>query len=99
DTANAMMPRPKETGPTDVERRAAEILPVVEQFFHARDLRDLGRKVVTAVKGALQVSRAALIEIEDDKQRLRVLAVEGAKDITWVSRTVIAEAVKRGISL
>jgi adenylate cyclase len=98
DTANAMMPRPKETGPTDVERRAAEILPVVEQFFHARDLRDLGRKVVGAVKQALQVSRAALIEIEDD-QRLRVLAVEGAKDITWVSRTVVAEAVKRGLSL
>jgi adenylate cyclase len=99
DTANAMSPRPKETGPTDVERRAAEILPVVEQFFHARDFRDLGRKIVTAVKVALKVSRAALIELEDDGQRLRVLAVDGAKDITFVSRTIVAEAVKRGLSL
>jgi adenylate cyclase len=98
DTAHALMPRPRETGPTDVERRAAEILPIVEQFFHARDFRDLGRKVVGAVKEALKVSRAALLEIEDDK-RLRVVAVEGAKDISWVSRTVIAEAVKRGLSL
>jgi adenylate cyclase len=99
DTSGVMLPRRSESGPMDVERRAAEILPIVEQFFHARDVRDLATKVVEGVKRAVKVSRCALVEIEENGQRLRGLAVDGAKDIRWVSRTVVAEAMKRGIAL
>jgi adenylate cyclase len=99
DTSGVMEPRRSETGPVDVERRAADLLPVIEQFFHARDGRELAKKVIDAIKRSIKISRVAVIDIEEGGQRLRALGLDGAKDVRWVSRTIVAEAMRRGLAL
>jgi adenylate cyclase len=97
ETDKILSSRPDDTNPVD--RRAAELLPVVESFFHARDFRELGQRVVESVKKNMSTSRVALIEIEEKTQRFRLLGIEGATDPTFVSRTVVGEAARRGIAL
>ena len=99
-TDQFMSPRPEE--PVDaaaVEKRAAEILPVVESFFHVRDPRELGRRVAEAVKQKLAVSRVALIEVDEEAQRFRPLGLEGAKDHRFVSNSIVGDARRRGLAL
>lgn len=95
----ALLQAPRAPERVDVERRAAELLPIVESFFHARNVQDLGRRLLQAIRANFPASRIAVIEIEQETQRFRVLALHGATDPTFVSRTVVGEAVRRGIAL
>ena len=97
ETDKVMVSRPDDS--SQVDRRAAELLPVVESFFHARDFRELGQRVVSSVKKNVNCSRVALLEIEERTQRFRLLGIEGVLDPAFVSRTVVAEAARRGIAL
>jgi adenylate cyclase len=98
DTQRSLSPRAAE--PVDIERRAAEILPIVESFLHARDFADLARRVATAVKNAIPgVARAAVLEIEEGSHRWRELGVLGATDAAFVSRSVVTDVLKRGVAL
>ena len=87
-----------------LEQRAATLLPVVETFFHARDLRGLGQSVVDAVASVFRVSRIALLDLESGGTRFRVLGLGGTGPTIpsgpgFVSRTVVLEAVRRGVAL
>jgi len=99
ETDKVMTSRPQADATGEIDRRAAELLPVVESFFHARDFRELGQRIAQSVKKNLVCSRVALLEIEERAQRFRLLGIEGESDPAFVSRTVVTEATRRGIAL
>jgi adenylate cyclase len=77
-----------------------DMLPVVEALFQAADLDDLGRRIARAADEHFHPSRVALLELEGTQDRYRVLGIAGAarRDAAFVSRTMVAEAARRGVA-
>jgi class 3 adenylate cyclase len=55
--------------------------------------------LLRATRAELRLSRAVVLETEDDMGTFRVLGVEGADDATFASRTVVADARRSGVAL
>ncbi len=86
--------------PADVRPFSIDMLPVVESLFQAVDGDDLGRRIARAANQHFHPSRVALLELEGAQDRYRVLGVAGAAraDAAFVSRTMVAEAARRGVA-
>jgi adenylate cyclase len=86
--------------PGSAQPFAIDLLPMVEALYQAQTEQDLDRRVAAAAATHLAGSRVALIELEGTGQRFRALAAQGvgAPDASFVSRTVIAEAARRGVA-
>lgn len=97
EVQSTLQPSPER--PASVEKRAADMLPIVETLFGAHDFTTLGQRIVAAAKEHLKPSRAAVIELEEQAQRFRILALAGAPDPSFISRTVVDESVARGVAL
>lgn len=86
--------------PADVRPFSIDMLPVVESLFQAHDTDDLGRRIARAAGEHFRPSRVALLELEGSRDRYRVLGLAGAarEDAAFVSRTMVAEAARRGVA-
>jgi adenylate cyclase len=92
--------------PHDVQPLAMDLLPMVETLYAANSGEDLADRITRAVADHFRPSRVALLELEGAGERFRVLSLRNAsavderplRDAAFVSRTVVHEAVLRGVS-
>lgn len=86
--------------PGEVQPFAIDMLPIIEALYQAASMDDLAHRLTRAVHEHFQPSRVALLELEGPGDRVRVLDVIGGAplDASFVSRTVVAEAARRGLA-
>lgn len=86
--------------PTDPRPFGIDLLPVIESLFQAASDDDLAHRITAAARERFEPSRVALLELEGTGERYRALSVLSAPkaDASFVSRTIVAEAARRGVA-
>jgi len=75
------------------------LTPLVEAFFHAVDLHDLGNRLALAARSQVGASRSAVIEFGPSHERFRVLGMAGEKSPRFISGTVLGQCRANGLTL
>jgi adenylate cyclase len=91
---------PTEAEEGDVRPFSIDLLPIAESLYQATTEDDLGHRITRAVFEHFRPSRVVLLEIEGASARYRVLGTAGVAmaDATFVSRTIVSEASRRGVA-
>lgn len=84
--------------PVDARPSSIDLVPLVSAFLGAELPEDLAHRIVSSSRERFEASRGALLQLIGKGDRFRVLAVDGARDATFVSRTVVDEAARRGVA-
>jgi adenylate cyclase len=98
DLEDDLIPTEAEEG--DARSFSIDLLPIAESLYQATTFDDLGHRITRAVFEHFRPSRVVLLEIEGASARYRVLGTAGVAmaDATFVSRTIVSEASRRGVA-